>query len=445
MKAREQLLALGKAEDPFCTPASELAELRLEAAREIFAERRHQVPLLSRLASENNVGEIAGLSDIVPLLFSHSSYKSYPAAFMKKGQWDRLLQWLAMVQTQSPVGLSTDGIKDMDDWIARLWEGGHLVNTTSATSGKVSILPRNAHDHEITRDYVRAVPGWPNPIAADNSRHFFMFAPRRGTHSSSIMGAMIAERYGRPDSCHYLIEDMRVTDISAAAEFRSRIADGTATPNEIAEMEQRAAAKSAQTARKLDKMIDLIISLRHEPMYILGMWGQMWMVYQRARERGIKGGDFHPETIISVGGGTKGMVYPDDFQEQILAFLGSVRTMQAYGMSEMSWYPPRCSANRFHEVPWIMPLLLDTTGENLIERREGVVEGRYACLDLSFDARWGGLISGDKVQIDYASVCECGHPGPTILPTITRYSDIGDDRIGCSGTIDGYVRGALAV
>ena len=444
MKARDQLLALRKAEDPFATPAAQLDELRLEAARELFAERRQQVPLLARLASENGVSEIGQPADLVPVLFSHSSYKSYPAAFMKKGQWDRMFQWLAMVQTQSPVGIPTDGITDMDDWIARLWENGHLVNTTSATSGKTSILPRNAHDQEITRDYMLSVPGWPNPIKPDNSRHFFMFAPRRGTHSSSVMGAMVAELYGRPDSCHYLIDEMRVTDISAAAEFRLRLADGTATPSEIAEMEARAKAKAAQNAERLDEMIDLIISLRHEPMYILGMWAPMWMVYQRAKERGIKGGDFNPETIISVGGGTKGQVYPDDYQEQILSFLGPVRTMQAYGMSEMSWYPPRCPANRFHEVPWIISLLLDSTGENLIERREGVVEGRYACLDLSYDARWGGLISGDKVEIDYSSTCACGHPGPTILPTIMRYSDIGDDRIGCSGTIDSYVRGALA-
>ena len=227
MKARDQLLALRKAEDPFATPAAQLDELRLEAARELFAERRQQVPLLARLASENGVSEIGQRADLVPVLFSHSSYKSYPAAFMKKGQWDRMFQWLAMVQTQSPVGIPTDGITDMDDWIARLWENGHLVNTTSATSGKTSILPRNAHDQEITRDYMLSVPGWPNPIKPDNSRHFFMFAPRRGTHSSSVMGAMVAELYGRPDSCHYLIDEMRVTDISAAAEFRLRLADGS--------------------------------------------------------------------------------------------------------------------------------------------------------------------------------------------------------------------------
>jgi hypothetical protein len=163
----------------------------------------------------------------------------------------------------------------------------------------------------------------------------------------------------------------------------------------------------------------------------------------RARERGIPNGQFHPETMVSTGGGTKGGSYPPDFQEQILAFLGSVRTMQSYGMSEMAWFPPRCPANRFHEVPWVIPMLLDRTGENLIQHKHGVVEGRYGFVDLSLEGRWGGLISGDKVQIDYSPVCECGHPGPTILPTISRYSDVGDDRIGCAGTIDSYIRGAL--
>src|SRR3954452_14910098 len=85
MKARDQLVALRHAKDPFSTPAAELDALRFEAARELFAKRRQQVPLLARLASENNVAAIDSLDDVVPLLFSHSSYKSYPAAFIKKG------------------------------------------------------------------------------------------------------------------------------------------------------------------------------------------------------------------------------------------------------------------------------------------------------------------------------------------------------------------------
>ena len=45
-------------------------------------------------------------------------------------------------------------------------------------------LIKDAHDHGITRDYIRTLPGWPDRIARDNSRHFFMLAPKRGTHVS---------------------------------------------------------------------------------------------------------------------------------------------------------------------------------------------------------------------------------------------------------------------
>ena len=61
--------------------------------------------------------------------------------------------------------------------------------------------------------------------------------------------------------------------------------------------------------------------------------------------------------------------------------------------------------------------------------------------DLSLDGRWGGVISGDKVSIDF-SPCACGAKGPSIRDNVVRYADLeGDDKIGCAGTIDAYVRG----
>jgi hypothetical protein len=61
------------------------------------------------------------------------------------------------------------------------------------------------------------------------------------------------------------------------------------------------------------------------------------------------------------------------------------------------------------------------------------------------EGRWGGLITGDKVTADLGGRCPCGRSGPTILDTITRYAQPGeDDHIGCAGTIDGYIRGALS-
>jgi hypothetical protein len=75
---------------------------------------------------------------------------------------------------------------------------------------------------------------------------------------------------------------------------------------------------------------------------------------------------------------------------------------------------------------------------------DGVIEGRFGFLDLIFEGRWGGLITGDKVTVDFKTPCACGRQGPTLQDNITRFAQAGqDDHIGCAGTIDGYIRGAL--
>lgn len=93
-------------------------------------------------------------------------------------------------------------------------------------------------------------------------------------------------------------------------------------------------------------------------------------------------------------------------------------------------------------------LVLDRDGERLLtpaDATKNQAEGRFGFLDLGYEGRWGGLITGDKVTIDFSPRCECGRPGPTLLDNITRWAQIGeDDHIGCAGTIDAYIRGAVA-
>jgi hypothetical protein len=117
-------------------------------------------------------------------------------------------------------------------------------------------------------------------------------------------------------------------------------------------------------------------------------------------------------------------------------------------MTELAQLLPRCEHNRYHRAPGLITLILDQPGERLLTAADGeggIVEGRFAFLDLMLGGRWGGLITGDKVTADLNGHCPCGRSGPTILDTITRYAQPGeDDHIGCAGTIDGYIRGALA-
>ena len=86
-------------------------------------------------------------------------------------------------------------------------------------------------------------------------------------------------------------------------------------------------------------------------------------------------------------------------------------------------------------------MILNKDGDELVPHTEGELEGRAGFFDLALDGRWGGVITGDKVSLDLGP-CACGNAGPTIRDDIARFADLeGDDKIGCAGTVDAYVRG----
>jgi hypothetical protein len=93
--------------------------------------------------------------------------------------------------------------------------------------------------------------------------------------------------------------------------------------------------------------------------------------------------------------------------------------------------------------PWLVPLVLTKDGSALLPIEQTEYEGRAAFFDLSLDGRWGGVISGDRVSIDFDG-CVCGHRGPTIRDNVVHYADVaGDHKITCAGTVDAYIRVGL--
>jgi hypothetical protein len=161
------------------------------------------------------------------------------------------------------------------------------------------------------------------------------------------------------------------------------------------------------------------------------------------RAKGYSGKDFR-ENSAFVSGGLKRVQVPSNYREFIFETLNlsPARLCLTYGMQEANTNSPRCSAGRYHMAPWVMLLLLDESGENLIEpTSSGELEGRAAFFDLSLDGRWGGVISGDKIRATWAP-CACGNRSPSVSDDIQRYADMANgDKIACSGTIDAYVRG----
>ena len=436
-------------DDAYGRHPREIEPMQISAVNDVFQQRRKQIPLVGRRAEDAGITEVRSLADLVPLLFAHTTYKSYPISFVEQARWDRMLQWLNTLSVADTIKVDVSGVKNIDEWLERLWAEGHMVLSTSGSSGKCSFLNHTRGDSDLKKRHFKYSVGWPF-VRSSPDRPVFWLGPLEGPNSNVEAGKFTVENWGRPGKIYALTDQpLRMSEVSKMAAMRKRLADGTATPNEIAEFEEESRVKGAAGMDSMRRLADAVIDHRHEPIYVTGQWGQAMMIVERGRDRGIPDGEFHPKSIVSPGGGIKGIKLPPDYKEQIAAFFGDVLRPGSYGMTEMAQVHPTCEANRYHRPPGLIWLILDKSGERLVtpaDGRDGVVEGRFAFFDLVYEGRWGGTITGDKVTVDFSDRCPCGRPGPTLVDNITRYATVGeDDHIGCAGTIDGYIRGALAV
>lgn len=155
----------------------------------------------------------------------------------------------------------------------------------------------------------------------------------------------------------------------------------------------------------------------------------------------------YPLPPITVGG-LKRARLPDDYREFVYETFSIVpeRNYQNYSMQELHSSMPRCrKGGRCHLPPWLVLLTLNKEGDELLPMTDSEIEGRGAFFDLSLDGRWGGVISGDRIAISL-DPCVCGAKSPSVRDDIARYVDLeGDDKIGCAGTVDEYVRGVASV
>jgi hypothetical protein len=441
----DELAQLWHTPDPFDYGVKQVHTLQIAAADQYLARRREKIRVLDRRATDAAVTSINRLEDVIPLLFSHTTYKSYPDSFLRDGRWDRLTAWLSTLSTGRIDGIDFEGVVDIDDWLRRLAGADHHVVATSGTSGRTSFLNTTSDDHDaLEAGFHRgavAVAGADDTI----ERTGFLAMPRGTTSVAQIAVARMAQRFVRAGEVHYLTDEpIRIAQIARMGQLRVAIAEGTALPAEIAAAEQTGKEQAVRGRQALDGFVGRILDRHTDPLFIGGTYGLIWMIVEAARERGLKDGAFHPDTVLFAGGGLKGVRAPDDFLEQIRAFFGlGVAQFEAYGMSELNAPFARCSVARYHAPPTTLFLVLDKAGEELAAVSEDAVQGRLAAVDLTVSGRWGGVISGDRVSMSIAP-CPCGRRSPAITE-IARYTDLpeGDDKLSCAGTVDAYVRGSI--
>jgi len=445
--AAEKLTSLVHDSERYDFPAGELREAQVEAVNERFQERREAIKLLARRAEDAGISEVRSMKDIVPLLLPHTAYKSYPESFLIDERWDRLSKWLDTVSTYRVPPIARDEVDGVDAWIEKLQESGHYVSCSSGTTGKSAMLVASAKDMDWVRTEAPQAYAWGSGVPLAQDRRMFGLAPIAKVPRNQATGEAYHNALQDPafERFEYPVPPITVGSLTQMVVMRKKIADGTIKPEELAEFERISADRAKAVEDAVGITARALVEARHDKLHVTGLWKGLYDVAKAVRDMGYSAKDFNPENSIYVGGGLKRAQLPDDYREFVYETFNikPERNYQNYSMQELQSGMPRCQkGGRYHLPPWLVPLILDKSGDSLLPIADGEeYEGRAAFFDLSLDGRWGGVISGDRVSIDFGP-CACGARSPSIRDNVVRYADLeGDDKIGCAGTVDAYVRG----
>jgi hypothetical protein len=447
MSAIEQLTSQVRADDRFDYDPKDVLPTQIAALNERFQDRRGKIKLLGHRASEGGIDEIRSLEDMVALLFPHTAYKSYPESFLMDERWDRLTKWLGTVSPYAIEGVDLDGIGDIDEWIDRLAAKGYFISCSSGTTGKSAMLIASQKDMEWSQLDTVGVFSWGSGVEPKQDRMMIGCAPVATVPKNVAISAAQTAAFANPEwpRFAYPVPPITVGSLTKMVVMRKKMAEGTASPDEIAAFENTSAERQQVLDRAIEIAADEIIANRHRKLMVAGLWSGLYAVAKMVRDKGYSAKDFDPDNCIYVGGGLKRAQLPADYQEFVHQTFNipADRHFQNYSMQELNSGMPKCrEGGRYHIPPWIVPFILNKEGDALLPHNfDGEIEGRAAFFDLSLDGRWGGVITGDRISVDYTP-CACGNKGPSVRDNIARYADLeGDDKIGCAGTIDAYVRG----
>jgi hypothetical protein len=184
----------------------------------------------------------------------------------------------------------------------------------------------------------------------------------------------------------------------------------------------------------LDRFVnEMAHELEGRRVWVLPTWAGLYNMAHAGLNAGMEG-VFAADSLISTGGGSKGQVLPDDWEQTVHRFIGVDRIQHAYAMTEMAALNRMCEHERYHFEPWIVPFVLDPDSGELLPD-DGEQTGRCAIFDLIAESYWGGTITGDRISLDRAP-CRCGRTTPHAARKIERFTDHGDgdDKITCAAS-----------
>ena len=431
----------------------ELEPLQLAAARYRFEGIRNTVPMLMKLADNQGINTIGKLNDLVPLLFEHTMYKSYPASILERSRFTQLTQWFNKLTAEDLSEIDVSSCVGIDDWLACLEQNSNLRPIhSSGTTGTMSFLPTHKDELDVRTLQTTAVvrercPGLSHAGTADDPLNMHVVFPyfRQGGKAYLRLNDGLAKFVAGDEARFHAAFPGRVSsDMDyLAARIRSAQASGKLDRLEISptllERKKEFDDLQRQMPGRLDQFFaDVVANLKGQDIFTTGTWNLVYNMADAGLKQGVRG-VFSANSFVLSGGGAKGMTPPEGWKEKVAEFIGVKEIQMAYGMSEMTGTAFMCSQGNYHIPPWWILYVLDPDTSAPLQR-EGTVTGRAAFFDLVPTTHWGGFISGDEITLNWDGGCACGRSNAYILDTIERYSDKrgGDDKISCAATAEAH-------
>jgi len=270
--AVDKLTGLLDANDRYDIPPSELLAVQIEAAAERLATCRGTVQFLKHRIQSVRVDRIGAREDLVPLLFAHTAYKSYPESWLSHGRWDLLAKWLDTVSVYRVEDIDSRNVGGIDEWIERLATKGHYVCCSSGTTGKVSMINSAIADRAIVRRTMIASFEWATGIAAKQDRKLFICYPPTNNFRFLDSWNALLSAFGSGTEFRLPASPLTVGRVRAMVSLRKSIAEGTGRPSEIAAYEELAAERQREMDDAVSALTDALIASRDRKLLITGMY-----------------------------------------------------------------------------------------------------------------------------------------------------------------------------
>jgi hypothetical protein len=423
-------------------PRERLEAVQRAAIGRRFERQRETIPMVAKLASRQGIEEVADFGEVVPMMFEHTMYKSYPMALLERQRFDLLTKWLDKLTAVDLGEVDASGCKSIDTWLDALAAQTDLdVCHTSGTSGTMSFFPWSGHDlaKRWAVNRVTVLQPFGQPVTSTALDEPFHVVQRVHRYRSSHMRDTFT--FGRDDLVHLALPRPSADLLWLGARLRMAAARGDSSRVDVPQtlLARRGELEQVQAGEQqaMQAWVGAIAGLRGENLLWMSFPFEIHSIAANGLDTDARW-SFGPESIVVVMGGAKGRQVPDDWMQRAQEFIRG-RVVQAYGMTELSGFQMMCREGRYHFMPWAVPFVLDPESSELLPRT-GVQTGRFAFFDLLPADHWGGLMTGDEVEVDFDSLCPCGATSQHMSHQVSRLSDKrgGDDKITCTATPQAY-------